>query len=243
MSIALRRFSDDAAWMNAILACFEEALRAAIGRGQKAFHASLAGGSTPEPVYRAFAASASLSALSADILVHLWVGDERDVEATSPLRNGLMISGIFSERSASATMPWKRPPLLHLWPEGDRMAACVAYALEIEDNLGPQPAFDIAILGMGADGHTAGLFSLADVAKSSVDEAGFPESTTLATVSPSEPRLRMTMAAGLIRHSRSAVVLVRGKEKADTLDALMRGAQYPLSAVLNPGATIFYREG
>lgn len=240
MSIAIRRFSDDAEWIIAILASFEQALKAAIDRGQKAFHASLAGGSTPEPVYRAFAAAPNIAALSADILIHLWVGDEREVEAISPLRNGLMISGIFMEGLASTITRWKRPPILHLWPEGDRMAACEAYAREIEDSLGPRPVFDLAILGMGTDGHTAGLFSLADVTQSS---ASLPEPTTLATLSPSEPRHRMTMTAGLIRRSRTIMVLVRGQEKAAVLDALLRGTPFPLNAAVNPGATIFYTEG
>ncbi|PKL06521.1 MAG: hypothetical protein CVV53_03855 [Spirochaetae bacterium HGW-Spirochaetae-9] len=248
MSIALRRFSDDAAWKGAILACFEEALKAAIDRGQKAFHASLAGGSTPEPVYRALAAAPSLAALSTDILIHLWVGDERDVEATSPLRNGRMIAGIFMEGPVSAAMRWNRSPVLHLWPKGDRIAACATYAREIEDTLGPNPEFDLAILGMGADGHTAGLFSLADVADSAANPARHataPQTATpftLSTVAPSEPRLRMTMGASLLKRSLVSMILVRGKGKAAILAAILKGGEFPLTAAVNSDAEFFYLE-
>lgn len=252
MSFSIRRFADEEAWAGAILARFEEAVKETLSSRRKDFHVSLAGGSTPEPVYRVLAAAPSLTAMSADILFHLWVGDERDVEASSPLRNGRMIARIFMEGPASAATRWKRQPVLHLWPEGDRAAACAAYAREIEDILGPDPVFDLAVLGMGADGHTAGLFSLADVAMSLADPGGFPAlrtrasrtraSLTLATTAPSEPRKRVTMGASLIRNSRATIILLRGKEKTAILDAIMKGGEFPLSAAVNPEAAFFYLE-
>jgi len=252
MSIFLRRFSDLDLWTSAMLACFEEAVKAAVGRGQSVFHASLAGGGTPLPVYEVFAAAPSLAALSADILIHLWVGDEREVEASSPFRNGRMIARVFMNVAVSGTPGWERPPVLHLWPDGDRIAACAAYASEIEELLGPKPEFDLFILGMGTDGHTAGLFSLADVAMSLVDPGSLPASRTresrtlashtLATTAPSEPRLRMTMGASLIRRSRATMILARGRGKAAIIDAILSGGEYPLSAAVNSGAEFFYLE-
>ena len=241
MSFSLRPFTDEGEWTGAILAQFEGAVKAAVNRQQKAFHATVAGGGTPEPVYRVLAAAPSLAALSADILIHLWVGDEREVGVASPLRNGHMIAGIFMD--GQAAMRWNLPPTLHLWPEGDRIAACATYAREIEDTLGPNPAFDLAILGMGADGHTAGLFSLADVADSAANPAHqTPARFTLSTVAPSEPRLRMTMGASLLKRSLATMILVRGKEKAAILDVILKGGEFPLSAAVNSDAVFFYLE-
>ena len=235
---AFYRFLDQAAWIARILADVETAAIAAIHRGQSTFNVSLAGGKTPEPVYRSLASDPSLAALSARISFHLWVGDEREVPADSPLRNGRMIASVFGD-GAGAAGAWARPPVLHLWPEGEAGKAgkaCAAYAREIEGMLGASPAFDLAILGMGADGHTAGLFSAEDAA--SRDPAGL----TLKTTAPSEPRSRMTMSASLLSRSRGTMILVSGREKEPMIEAVLAGGIFPLALATGPGAAFYYWE-
>jgi 6-phosphogluconolactonase len=231
----LCRFEEEGAWTGRIVRDFEGAVEAAIGRRQAVFHASLAGGNTPEPAYRALAAAPSLAALSGKIRIHLWVGDEREVPAESPLRNGKMIASVFGEGAASvsAVASWKHPPIVHLWPEGDRKKACAAYAEEIEKTIGGRPVFDIAILGMGADGHTAGLFSMADT---------MAESLAIATEAPSDPVSRMTMSAALLKRSRRAMVFVRGREKKAMLDEVLKDGRFPLNMAAGSPATIYYLE-
>jgi len=227
----LLRFSGEAAWTAAILSGFAAAVEAAAGRGQKAFHASLAGGRTPEPAYRALAAAPSLASLSGKIRIHLWVGDERDVPADSPFRNGRMISEVFGEGAAAAR--WSSPPEIHLWPEGSREEACALYAREMIASMGEPPVFDLAILGMGADGHTAGIFS--PVAKTR-------EPMALPTTAPAEPKMRMTMSAGLLKASRTTMVLVGGTEKLAALEAVLKGASFPLSLALGARTAFYYLE-
>jgi len=235
LKFALCRFEDEGAWIGRIVRDFEGAVEAAIGRRQAVFHASLAGGNTPEPAYRALAAAPSLAALSGKIRIHLWVGDEREVPADSPMRNGKMIASVFGEGAAfvSAVASWRHPPVVHLWPEGDREKACVAYAEEIEKTIGGMPVFDLAILGMGADGHTAGLFSMADA---------MAESLAIATEAPSQPVSRMTMSAALLRRSRHTMIFVRGLEKTAMLDKVLKDDRFPLNIAAGSPATIYYLE-
>lgn len=235
MRPTLWRFADEAGWTGRILSDFEAAVRAAIGRGQDAFHASLAGGNTPEPAYWAIAAAPSLASLSGQILIHFWVGDERDVPADSPLRNGRMIASVFGEGAvATATaVAWKRPPILHLWPEGGREKACALYARELIASMGDQPVFDLAILGMGADGHTAGLFSMAETD---------PDLLTIPTTALFEPTSRMTMGASLLKASRRSMIFVRGRDKLKTLEAVLDGGAFPLDRVIGTGSVFYYLE-
>ena len=270
------RFGDEEAWLSAIVADFLSAIQAAIDRGQSAFHASLAGGGTPEPAYRALAASPSFAELCGRIDIHLWVGDEREVPADSPDRNGRMIVSAFGGEAlaaggeaaggaaagvtragggaaggeAAAAAPTRsRAPFIHTWPEGDRLAACAAYARELSLALGPLPIFDLAVLGMGADGHTAGLFSIADIAASdgavSFEVPGAPlgiPPIAIATTAPFEPRRRMTLAAAVLKRSRAAMILARGREKAAMLDALAKRGLFPIALATGPNALFYYLE-
>lgn len=152
-----------------------------------------------------------------------------------------MIASVFGEGAAPApraagapsVASWKHPPVVHLWPEGDREKACVAYTEEIEKAIGARPAFDLSVLGMGADGHTAGLFSLADT---------MAESLTVTTEAPSHPVSRMTMSAALLKRSRHTMVLVRGREKKAMLDKVLKDDRFPLNMAAGSPATIYYLE-
>ncbi|MFA5851241.1 MAG: 6-phosphogluconolactonase [Spirochaetales bacterium] len=267
------RFSDEAAWISAIVADFQAAIQTAIDRGQSAFNANLSGGGTPEPVYRALAAAPLFAALGGRIDIHLWVGDEREVPADSPHRNGRMIASAFGvgkegageearegkgEREgmgaaaaarAAAAPTRGRSPIIHSWPEGDRLAACTVYSQELRNALGILPIFDLAVLGMGVDGHTAGLFSIADIAASdgaasfeaTVAQPGNPP-IAMPTTAPFEPRLRMTLAASVLKRSRATMILARGSEKAATLDAIAKGGLFPIVLATGQNALFYYLE-
>lgn len=220
---------DEAAWIGGAVEAVTAAIVGALERGQKRFDASLSGGTTPAPLYAALAASPAVAGLAARIGLHFWVGDERDVPADAPDRNGAVIAAALAGILGAALAT------LHRWPEGGRAAACARYAEEIRAALGPEPVFDLALLGMGADGHTAGLFSMDQVRAADTASA-----LTLATRAPSPPVDRMTMGAALLRRSRSVIVLLRGGAKADTLRAVLSGAPFPAASVAGPGAVFHY---
>jgi 6-phosphogluconolactonase len=224
------RFTETGSWVDAFASAFIDCAEKAADSRRPAFHAALSGGTTPAPLYRALAASLELRAAAASIPMHFWVVDEREVPAGDSLRNGRLV-----EESLAGTRAWPHPPRFHLWPEGKRGAACAAYAAELEAFLGPEPAFDVAVLGMGADGHTAGLFTVGQV-------EGAVGELALATEAPAEPRLRMTLAPTVLRRSKAILVALSGPGKAGMLDALLGGLVTPLSLVAGDVARFYYLE-
>ncbi len=231
--MTLRRFADEAAWIEAIRADFLEACAAV--PPERPLEAALAGGSTPGPAYRA------LAALSVRRPVRLRPGDERLVPPDSPDRNGAMIALAF------AGAAWTPPPELRPWPEGsDGAAVAAAFAAVLEAELPRDdaglPRFDLCWLGMGNDGHVAGLFP-GDAAFESARES--EARPALPAAAPSEPRARVTLALPAILASERIRLLVRGADKLALLERVASGdraaAALPVARVLaSPRALAFW---
>ena len=189
-------------------------------------HATLAvpGGTTPGP----FLAALSQADLAwADIRV--MPTDERMVSELSPRSNARLIrETLLKGPAAAAQFVDMYEPLL-----GPRRAR-VAAALPIDD----------AVLGMGADMHTASLFPGApELAAALADDA--PE--ILEITPPGEPEARLTLAGRVLRAAGVVHVLITGADKVAALErALEDGpvAEAPIRAVLTAPApvTVHYAE-
>ncbi|MEN6492143.1 MAG: 6-phosphogluconolactonase [Rectinema sp.] len=214
------------------------------GERRRSLHLCLSGGTTPKPVYESLARSETFKAIAASKAVHLWVGDEREAPVHSGLRNSEMIAGIFvaagfknfafrEPKNSALKIQIPAPPIiknldsaapgliLHAWPTGPRENAAAAYDRELavfagETIRADRPFFDLTILGMGEDGHTAGLFSMEDVRRG----AG---RLVILTEAPQEPKKRMTMAPHVLLSSGKILVLLRGLPKARLLMANLFG--------------------
>jgi 6-phosphogluconolactonase len=95
------------------------------------------------------------------------------------------------------------------------------YEQQIKDHFkDTSPAFDLILLGMGDDGHTASLFP---------ETEGVYEKEKLVTslYLPSQNMYRITMTAPLINQATQVTMLVFGKKKADTLQAVLKGPRQP----------------
>ncbi|MBP7094811.1 MAG: 6-phosphogluconolactonase [Spirochaetia bacterium] len=225
----LVRLPDGRAWIEAIAADFLAACKD-VPPGRP-LEAALSGGSTPEPVYRA------LAVLDIRRPVRLRPGDERLVPADSPLRNGAMISRAFADAA------WIPAPEFRLWPEGaDGAAVAAVFAAALEAELPRDasglPRFDLCWLGMGADGHVAGLFP-GDAGLAAVDRSACP------ATAPSEPRARVTLSLPAILASERIRLLVRGEDKLALLERVASGdrtaAALPAARVLEvPNAQAFW---
>ncbi len=119
---------------------------------------------------------------------------------------------------------------LHPWPTGPRESAAAVYAAELlaharEAAAAGRPWFDLVVLGMGQDGHTAGLFTEEDIHRRP-EKGGSAEKTenaVLLTEAPQEPKRRMTMAPRALLSSRRILVVMQGKPKVRLLMANVFG--------------------
>jgi 6-phosphogluconolactonase len=163
-------------------------------------HVALAGGSTPRRAYELAARTdADLSAAT------LWLGDERVVPLDDERCNLRMIRSAWTDRLPEE----RRPRLMPVDTALGHDAAAVAYESLLRETLGNHPRLDLALMGLGPDGHTASLFP----GKPAVQETrrlavGVPE----AGMEPQVPRVTLTLR--LFNTAREVVFLVAGADKA-----------------------------
>lgn len=190
-----------------------EAARVAVAtRGR--FVVALAGGSTPRATYARLARDASLHTWGA---THVWFGDERCVPPDDPDSNYRM-----AHEALLAHVPVPAEQVLRI--EGERAPddAAARYdallAGEAARDAGA-PLFDLVLLGVGPDGHTASLFP----GTAALDErerwaVAVPAPTA---VGPHVPRVTLTCRA--LASARAVVVLAAGAEKRDAVRAALGG--------------------
>jgi 6-phosphogluconolactonase len=181
-------------------------------------HIALAGGGTPKRAYELLAAVEGPWSH-----VHLWLGDERCVPDGHPDSNARMVreSLLASDRAD--------PPRLHPLPRPEQPEdAAWLYALEIREQV-PGCVFDVMLLGMGPDGHTASLFPGHPGLQ--VDEAP----CFAVRESPKPPPERVTMSLALLRAARHTVLLVTGSDKAGALAKVRAGDESVPTALLGDG--------
>lgn len=177
-----------------------------------AFRIVLAGGNTPRNIYQALcAADTDWSAW------HVYFGDERCLPAGNPERNSAMARSAWLDHVA---IPLRQIHLIHgeLGPEA--AAANYAQVLAAVDE------FDLVLLGLGEDGHTASLFPGMDWGEA---EDAFP--VLAVHDAPKMPSSRVTLSARRLSKARKVVFLVTGKSKMDALQRLRAGDRMPASAI------------
>lgn len=184
------------------------------------FHIVLAGGSTPRQLYQ------QLKHINTDWSAwHIYFGDERCLPAGDVERNDTMATNSWLGQVA---IPAGQ---IHPVPAMETVqAAADAYAGLLDQS----PRFDLVLLGLGADGHTASLFP-------GHDEAAANNASALAVMgAPKPPAQRVSMSAQRLSNTHAVWFLVTGEAKRHALDAWLAGAQLP-PRQLNPktGIDIF----
>jgi 6-phosphogluconolactonase len=191
---------------------------------------ALAGGSTPKKTYALLGLPEYASRINWE-RSDLFFGDERFVPWDDPRSNYGMV-----RRALLASIP---APADHLFPiPTDRAtaAACAsAYAGILETVFGQTdprrpPCFDLILLGLGDDGHTASLFPHA--ASLEVEDRWVVASPP-GTLPP--PVDRITLTFPVLNAARQVIFLVSGEKKARVLQELLEGhpsrEQRPASGV------------
>lgn len=204
----------------------------------------LAGGSTPRPVYRELARTAERDTLPWRA-VEMFFGDERAVppdhaESNFRMAEETLLSGV---GAAAARVHRIRGEL------GAEEAAR-RYDDEIRAALGPEPRFDLVLLGLGGDGHTASLFpaTFAASAGPGADADPHPGRLAAATEAPEAPRQRITLTLGALAPARAVVFLVRGEGKAGAVREALQASSRLRSggdppAPVPPAARVQPRDG
>lgn len=170
--------------------------------------------------------------------VHLWWGDERFVAANDDDRNakqareawfGTLVKHGLLQESHIHEMPAEQRNNHNVAVAGDAEntrlldAAAATYQEEITRELGDNPIFDVALFGVGPDGHFASLFP--DYPQVTIDDSDIL--VTGVTNSPKKPPLRISMTVPLIKNSRKVWVLASSSRKAQAV-------HNALSSVNNP---------
>lgn len=167
-------------------------------------HVALAGGQTPRRTYE-------LLALGRSAGVELWFGDERCVGAGDPDANYRMV--------AETLLPRVPDAVVHrVYGELGPEAAASEYAERLERHVpGQPPVFDVVLLGIGEDGHTASLFP----GSPALDEAQL----TVVGVhdAPKPPPERVSLTLGVLCAARLCVMLATGAGKAAAVAAVIAG--------------------
>jgi 6-phosphogluconolactonase len=184
----------------------------AIGERGECFVA-LSGGETPRTAYRILG-SAPLKNLVEWDYVHFFFGDERAVPPDSPQSNfGMVNLELFSRISIP-------PENIHrISGEKEALAASEEYERKLRHFSGDGGLrFDLVLLGLGEDGHTASLFPRTDA----VTAKGFLVRPVFV---PRFDAWRITLTLECINNARRAMFLVAGKPKAVMARRILAGGR------------------
>ena len=193
----------------------------------------LTGGSSPKQLYRLLATDTYAKSIPWD-RVHWFIGDERFVSPADPLNNMAMARGIFLDRFA---------PKDHIHPIPTDVAtpdqAAQLYQRELQSLYGTEeldparPLFDLVLMGVGPDGHTASLFpdypALNETRRWVV---GVPQ----AHVEPFVPRVTLTLPA--LASCREMLFELAGHEKRAILAKLSTDESLPANRARSIGETV-----
>ena len=220
--VSERLFESRAALIAALQAECEAALTAAVEeRGEATFMVS--GGSSPEPLYKALSnVDLPWGSIYVALVDERWVDFEHDKS-----NEAFVVKSLIQNKAAETNLVGMK-----------NSAATAEEGLEDCEAAYQQLAqpFDITILGMGSDGHTASLFPNAN----GLEKALTTDALCAAiTAHPSEVTgavtERMTLSlAGLLK-SKSLVLLITGDEKLSVLRAAQAGSdvnEMPIRALL-----------
>ena len=179
-----------------------------------AFNVALSGGSTPKALYQLLASPRYRDAVDWK-KVHLFWSDERCVPPTSEESNYHMSmeAGFGSLHIPSANIHRMEAD------KTDLEAAAKEYEIVIRQTV-PDQAFDLIMLGMGDDGHTASLFP-------KTHGLHAQSRLVIANFLPEKGIWRMTFTFDLLNRAHQTIVYVLGASKATMLNNVLNGPYLP----------------
>lgn len=175
---------------------------------------ALAGGGTPRALHRILAREHRELPWSD---THIFWGDERFVPHASEQSNYRMARETLLDEIEIHERN------LHPW--GTDLLRPEEAALDMERELechfaGAEPRFDLIVLGVGADGHTASLFPASPALR-------ITDRLVATAEAPDEPRQRLTFTLPVLNNARAVHFLVSGADKRAAVECALRPGQQP----------------
>jgi len=194
----------------------------------------LSGGETSLPLYQRLA-NEPVHASFPWQQTHVFWGDERAVSPEDPMSNYGMARTHLLE-----AVPLPEANVHRIIGEVTAATAAREYSRVLQKMAGggrAWPRFDVVLLGLGADGHTASLFP------GSMHPARSGQATLAVTGSYDQrPTSRVTLTPPVFNSARSIFFLVTGERKAETLANVLEGdsspVRYPARRIKPPRGTV-----
>ncbi|MCB0653550.1 MAG: 6-phosphogluconolactonase [Saprospiraceae bacterium] len=184
-------------------------------KSQGLFNVVLAGGSSPKRVYQLLASPDFREKIDWK-KVYFFFGDERFVPADDPQNNGLMAENVLFH-------PLQIPhsQIFKIDTSFSPMESAEKYMETITSHFKGKPIhFDLILLGLGDNAHTASLFPFTEVLN---EESPSVEAVFL----KNENTFRITMTAALINQAKNTAFLVFGSNKAEAVQQVIQGIHDP----------------
>ncbi len=214
MTGELKIYPDMAALARAAASHFVDIAQSSIAL-QGRFSVALSGGTTPEQMYRLLANPEFASHIDWK-RVHLFWSDERCVAPDHQDSNSAMAWKSFIDR-----VPISMDNIHRILGEEDPVVAADTYEQELKDHFkAAVPKFDLILLGLGEDGHTASIFPGSAAATERIRIA-------VATQHPYSNQWRVTLTLPAINASSIVSFLVYGSAKARMLRIVKSGLVSP----------------
>jgi 6-phosphogluconolactonase len=197
----------------------------------------LTGGSSPKKLYQLLGTDAWRGRIPWQ-RVHWFIGDERFVPANDPLNNMGIARAAFLDRHAPVANIHPIPTSTADPADPDRSAALYEQELKSfygADILDPaRPLFDLVLMGVGPDGHTASLFpGYPALDETSRWVVGVPK----ANVEPFVPRVTLTLPT--LASCREMLFEIAGAEKRAILTRVLAGENLPANRAQSTGETVW----
>ena len=183
-----------------------------------AFHIVLAGGTTPKVIYKLLAEAGSDWQHW-----HIYLGDERCLPVDDAERNSVMATSCLLDH---VSIPQAQ---VHFMPtELGSEAAAESYRKTLEG----VSSFDMVLLGMGEDGHTASLFPdhIHDLT----------DTVHAVSNSPKPPSDRVSISAAALSNNTSVLLLITGQSKHDRVIDWVSGVDMPITSITSNKSAAVY---
>jgi 6-phosphogluconolactonase len=194
---------------------------------QGCFRAALSGGTSPIVLYQQLAVQKTLPWLA----THLFLVDERWVPVTDANSNYHMI-----QETLLHALDLSAHQMHRVFTERRMDDAIASYTHDLKNTFHLSsdviPAFDLIMLGMGGDGHTASLFTPEDCREKNA--------WVIHTRSPQPPYDRITLTLPVLNQAKNIIFFIQGKNKLTILKevAERRNLTYPAAHIMPVSGSI-----